>query len=153
MKPSYSCCLEGTRDESRNGRELDDTEEVADLRPDDEVEKWWLRWADRTLDGDGVLGADDGLACLDLNAVNGVTGEGVVTDTAAEWCGCDLCGGFDLERFGTRPPKSLKPLPKNSVGMKEVCECEFHTNMYVCSLRIFKQIKGCIECEISYRGD
>ena len=129
MKPSYSCCLEGTRDESRNGRELDETEEVADLRPDDdEVEKWWLRWADRTLDGDGggVLGADDGLGCLDLNAVNGVTGEGVVTVAAAEWCGCcDLCGGFDLERFGTRPPKSLKPLPKNSVGMKEVCECEF----------------------------
>ena len=138
MKPSYSCCLEGTRDESRNGRELDETEEVADLRPDDdEVEKWWLRWADRTLDGDGggVLGADDGLGCLDLNAVNGVTGEGVVTvAAAAEWCGCcDLCGGFDLERFGTRPPKSLKPLPKNSVGMKEVCQCEFD------------EVKACVE--------
>ena len=125
MKPSYSCCRAGTRDESRNGRELDETtEEVADLRPDDEVEKWWLRWADRTLDGDCVLGADYGLGCLDRKAVNGVTGEGVVTVTAAEWCGCDLCGGFDLDRFGTRPPKSLKPLPKNSVGIKEVCECE-----------------------------
>ena len=58
-----------------------------------------------------------------LNAVNGVTVEGVVTVTREEdGGGCDLCGGFDLDLLGTRPPKSWNPLPKNSVGMNEVCE-------------------------------
>ena len=56
-----------------------------------------------------------------LKAVKGVTVEGVVTvATEGDGCACDLCGDFDLDLLGTRPPKSLNPLPKNSVGMKEV---------------------------------
>ena len=55
-----------------------------------------------------------------LKAVNGVTVEGVVTVTEGGGGG-DLCGAFDLDLLGTRPPKPSKPLPKYSVGMNDVC--------------------------------
>ena len=46
---------------------MDEAEEEVDLRPDDDDELWF-RWTDLILEGDGgeVLGADDGLGCLDL---------------------------------------------------------------------------------------
>ena len=87
-----------------------------------------------------------------LKAVNGVTVEGVVTVTEGGGGG-DLCGAFDLDLLGTRPPKPSKPLPKYSVGMNDVCGASCSLQLKIsCSCDNFSHIQCTVQPGYKVRG-